>query len=687
MKRPNKHTLLFGLALLPIGLSSAAHADSAHLTLPKSEVIGTAENAQPEHLKRKLATSMQDIFRHNTEVSVGGGTTGAQRIYLNGVEGTNLNITLDGARQSRNLFQHRGGMPYVDPTLLKQVEVQSGAGGDNGAGALGGSIQMTTVDAQDLLRYNENIGARLRTGYQSASKAELGGLTAYALPTEKLGLLAHISAINRDDYRIGGGDRVKRSAGQERDYLFKLSLLDIDGHSLRFSANQHKDSGVYARGSNGSDAGYLPENPSGPSVPVRQVSERNTYTMEHHFQADNPLLNWKLNAYRNENEFKYPGSDAKPISTKENGFTAKNTATFALGSFEHTLTAGLDWFTETGRTQQLDNPNPALGLNGSSVNFTNKNLGVFINDRIEIDRLTLSLGLRFDDYKSDYGPLTLDGSDVSPNIFAQYQLHDNWAAFAGYKESVSASGTIPIGFLGRLNTKTKASTGSLKAESSTQKELGLSFNANNFIAANDSTHVTLKYYQTRLKDLIEIPGRGNAPALCIGPGASSMSPGNASLADCLAAGDTAKPIIIKGWALNAGWTLNTYTTQLNLAIADTEQDGRAIGTVRRSVASQGHRLVWDNQWQATETLGFGYTMTAVKRLTDVPKDEPERAGYMIHSLQSEWQPQAAPNLTLNLAVHNLFDKKYAEHTTLYSDTTGIVAEAGRDVRLSATYQF
>jgi hemoglobin/transferrin/lactoferrin receptor protein len=80
-------------------------------------------------------------------------------------------------------------------------------------------------------------------------------------------------------------------------------------------------------------------------------------------------------------------------------------------------------------------------------------------------------------------------------------------------------------------------------------------------------------------------------------------------------------------------------------------------------------------------------MTAVKRLTSVPKNQPKRAGFMVHSLQSEWQPMTVPNLTLNLAVHNLLDKKYAEHTTLYSGATGIVAETGRDVRVSATYQF
>ena len=681
-----KHAFVFGLTALPLGLSLSVSADENHLTLPQGQIIGVAEQSQPEHLKRNLAATMQDIFRHNTEVSVGGGTTNAQRIYLNGVEGSNLNITIDGARQGRNLFQHRGGMSYADPTLLKRVDVQAGAGADNGPGALGGSIKFVTVDAQDLLRNDEQIGARVRTGYQSANKAKLGGLTAYALPSEHLGVLANVSAINRDNYRIGGGDRVQRSAGQDRDYMLKLSLLDVAGHSLRFGANRHTDAGVYKRGSSGSDAGYIPDDLVNSTSVTRQISERDTYTMEHRYQAQSPLLNWTLNAYRNENEFRYPGSTSRPISTKEHGFTAKNTATFALGATEHTLTTGLDWFKEESSTQQLKNPNPALGLTGRVIDITNKNLGVFVNDRVQIDRLTVSVGLRFDDFKSDYGPLKLDSNEVSPNIFAEYQLHDNWAVFAGYKESVSAAGTIPIGFLGRINNKTQVSTGSLKAESSVQKEAGLRFNANSFLATNDQAQLGLKYYQTRLNNLIEMPGQGGAPALCIGPGAGSIS-ASSNPANCLAAGSAAKPIIIKGWAINASWALNAYSTHLNLAINDTKRNGKAIGTVRRSAASQGDQLVWDNQWQATDELGFGYTMTAVKRLTNVPKNQPERAGYMVHSLQSDWQPMAVPNLTLNLAVHNLLDKKYSDHTTLNSGATGIVAETGRDVRLTATYQF
>ena len=676
-----KHALLFGLATLPIGLSSAALADEQHITLPQGQVVGVAEEGQPEYLKRNLAATMQDIFRSNTEVNVGGGGVNAQRIYLNGVEGSNLNITIDGARQGRSLFQHRGGMSYVDPTLLKRVDIQAGAGADNGAGALGGSIKFVTVDAQDLLRHGEQAGARVRAGYQSASKAELGGLTAYALPTEHLGLLAHVSAMNRDNYRIGGGDRVLSSEGQDRDYMLKLSMLDVAGHSLRLGANRHTDSGAYKRGGPGSDSGYLEASSSGG---VRQISERDTYTMEHAYQAENPLLNWKFNAYRNENELKYPGSTTKPISTKEHGFTAKNTAAFALGSTEHKLTTGLDWFKEESTTQQRGEADKSLGLEDRSVTITNKNIGIFITDRVQIDRLTVSLGVRFDDIKSDYGPLKVDKNEISPNIYTEYQLHDNWAVFAGYKESVSASSTLPASALSRVNNKTAISTGSFKAESSVQKEAGLRFNSNNFMTANDHTHLSVKYYQTRLNNLIEGRG-GQAPLFCIGPGA-----GNAATNDpaaCLAAGNAAKPLIFKGWAINAGWSLNSYSTNVSIAINDTKRGGEPFGTVRRTAASQGDQLAWDNQWQATDELGFGYTMTAVKRLTSVPKNQPERAGYMVHSLQSDWQPLAVPNLTLNLAVHNLLDKKYSDHSTLDGGAGGIVAETGRDVRVSATYQF
>jgi len=116
-----------------------------------------------------------------------------------------------------------------------------------------------------------------------------------------------------------------------------------------------------------------------------------------------------------------------------------------------------------------------------------------------------------------------------------------------------------------------------------------------------------------------------------------------------------------------------------------EYGGQDPGAVRRLTAPTGDTLVWDNRWQATERLTLGYTLELVADLEDVPAGQPERDGYHFHSIRAQWQP--TPDLQLGLAVDNLFDRRYASHTSLYSASTGILDEPGRDIRLNLAYTF
>ena len=42
-----------------------------------------------------------------------------QRIYVRGLESSTLNVSLDGAKQGKNMFQHFGNELGVNPDLLK----------------------------------------------------------------------------------------------------------------------------------------------------------------------------------------------------------------------------------------------------------------------------------------------------------------------------------------------------------------------------------------------------------------------------------------------------------------------------------------------------------------------------------------------------------------------------------------
>ncbi len=208
----------------------------------------------------------------------------------------------------------------------------------------------------------------------------------------------------------------------------------------------------------------------------------------------------------------------------------------------------------------------------------------------------------------------------------------------------------------------------LKPETSQQTEGGLRYRDSDLLLAGDHFNIEASAFQTRLENLIERVGGGDGVVTKIW--------------------NNPMEVTSTGWELRAGWGLEGFETILGYTHVDTEdEDGNPIAITRRKAAPTGDRLVWDSRWQARDDLVLGYTLTLVARLDEVAAGQSERPGYTLHDLQAQWSPPLVDGLTLALAVHNLLDHRYSEQTSIESSTTGIVEEAGRDVRLTATYRF
>ena len=669
---------LLGASALPIApltfaqqtADTPAEQAAPLATLPEVKLIGQSAPDAPlpgitrisrETLQRQQAMDVADVFASEPAVSIGGGASNAQRIYLRGVDGANLNISIDGARQGRSLHQHRGDLGGIDPDLLKQVDIQPGPSADAGPGALGGSIRFDTVDAQDLLAPGKRAGATVRAAYASADEARRGAVSVYGMLGDAVGLLAHVSAVNRDNYRIGGGGDVPNSAGHDRDYLLKLSLLDLSGHSLRLGAARNRNAGLYLFSRVGSDNGYAPAN----AVPASQRSERHTYTLEHRYQpAGNALLDWKFNLYLNENALE-DVTQARSARTKERGGSARNTAHLAFAGTQHRLTAGADFMDEEGIT------NGVLGaaiLGPGRKSTQARNLGLFVQERMRWQALQLSLGVRHDHYHTAFGPRTVKGGETSPNAGAELELGGGVGAFASYGEAVRASGIIPIGFLTSLDKKSNFNNGKpFKPETSATREAGLQYEGANALQDGDHLTVRLGYFDTRIANLIEWAGQG-----VVYPAYIRNMP---------------ETLRSRGWEWKARWQRGGYGTSVGVVLADTTVGGKPLNPARRVGTALGDRLTWDSQWQVQPGLTAGYTLNAVRRLDDVPKAAVQRAGYVLHDVQLQWQPAALRALSLALAVRNLGDKRYTSHSSLDGGTGNILPEPGRDVRVSANYQF
>ncbi|MBK5944219.1 TonB-dependent receptor plug domain-containing protein [Halorhodospira halophila] len=666
-------------ALLATAVSVPAHAadddqpiaSSTDLSPVRIEAGGDplGRGADSEALQRRQASSSAEIFRGEASAGVGGGSRNAQRLYLRGVESSNLNVSVDGARQGRNLHQHRGGLTGLDPDLLRSADLDPRPAADQGPGALGGSVRFETVDAQDLLDPDEEIGARLRAGYASADEAERGSATAFGRLGGDWGVLAHIGAVNRDDYRVGGGGSMPYSGGRDRDYLARISRVPASGHQLRFGVQRNTFEGDHHYGSWGSDFGDPRERTHPNQELTGQEQRRETWTAEHRYQPADPHVDWQARVYRNDNRLERQ-DEGTATRAVEHGGDLRNTFTLDAGPTRHRLTAGFDYYTEDGRIGQTDGPR---------LSHRSRNFGAFLQNRMRWERLRLSAGLRFDDYNTDLVEQDLDGDAVSPNLSAELEMSAGWSAFAGYGEAVSGAGVLPIGWLQFIDDeKTNLNDGEpFKAEESRRTEGGLRYQGRDWITARDRFDFEATLFETRIKNSLTRTDSGY-------PGRSK----NHGYIDGVIQRDSVR---LRGYELRAAWGVGPYDARLSFLSAEAvDDDGDPVGVIRRLGGGGGDRLVFDQRWAAHETLTLGYTFTWVGDHTDVPDDEPERDGYHLHDVQAEWQPWADDRLTLALAVHNLFDEQYAEHTSLVDEEGGnfyIRDEPGRDVRVTGTLRF
>ncbi|MBK1725507.1 TonB-dependent receptor plug domain-containing protein [Halorhodospira neutriphila] len=628
-----------------------------------------------EELQRRQASSSAEVFRGEASAEVGGGSRNAQRLYLRGVESSNLNVTVDGARQGRDLHQHRGGLTGIDPALLKAVEIDPRPAADQGPGALGGAVRFKTVDAQDLLAPGEDTGARLSAGYASADDAERGSTTLFGRLGNDWGALAHIGATNRDDYRVGGGGTMPYSGGRDRDYLVRLSRTPASGHQLRLGAQRNTFEGDHPYGSWGSDFGDPRETLK--LEPVGQEQRRETWTAEHRYRPANSLVDWRARIYRNDKRLERQ-DDNTAIRAVEYGGDLRNTFTLEAGAARHRLTVGLDYYTEDGRIEQADGPR---------LSHRSRNLGAFLQDRMRWERLRLSAGVRLDDYSTDLVEQELDGDAVSPNLSAELDLAAGWTAFAGYGEAVNGAGTLPIGWLQFIDAEnTNLNDGEpFQAEESQRREGGLRYQGRDLLTARDRLELEATLFETRIEHSIERNDPWGSP---LSPKARDKNDGDPLIGEIRNRPD---PVRLRGYELRAAWGAGAYDTRVSFMSAEAvDDDGEPVGVSRRLGGAGGDRLVWDQRWAVHETLTLGYTLTWVDDYTDVPDDEPERDGYHLHDVQAQWRPWADERLTLALAVNNLLDEQYATHTSLAVEEDGefhIREEPGRDVRVTGTLRF
>ncbi|MEN2990201.1 TonB-dependent receptor [Tistrella sp. BH-R2-4] len=604
----------------------------------------------PETLERRNPTTLKDVFAGEATVSVGGGQPLSQKVYVQGVEETNLAVSIDGARQNNKVFHHTG-TNLIDPALLKAVRVDPGvAPADAGPGALGGAIVYETVDVDDVLAPGRSIGGYLTSSYDSNGGTFTKGGAVYGRTDTGFEALGFFKQADGDNYEAGNGNDVIGTGADLQSILGKLAYESTGGHRFELSGEQVHDDTIRPFRAN---IGKLTNraNTDRPYDMKRQNLVFN-YATTHNEGMWNP----KLVLGYNSTELGVPNDLADVVySTGETtslSGKAENSFIFSPGD---SLTVGADFYDDEASYKDLS----------TDIAEQATNIGIYAQARLTpVEALRLSAGLRGDkQWFEGTDGTEIDHAGLSGNVAVAYDVIETVTLKAGYS-NVFGGVALAENF---IMNKDWIYAGGIKAIRSNNVTLGAEFRQDGFTFGAG-------VFRSRFKDARnEVYSIRGEP---VGVGA-----------------DLTTDFETQGYSLSAGYSwgpgfVRLSFTDTEFTIGDKAGDsdaGQYLGTpIGRVVAVEaGHRF-------DAIGLAIGGTIDAAFENKDTAGAETLPLGsYQAVGLYAEYQPPMADFLTLRIEGNNLLDETYADRATYGQEFGNVVPlyEPGRSVLVKATVHF
>jgi len=631
-----------------------------------------------ETIEQHQSNSVFDLFKNEASIDIaGGGSSNAKRIYVRGVESSTLNITLDGATQGKNIFQHRGNEIGINPDILKIVDVRTAPDASK-SGALGGAVEMITKDAQDFVKDGKNQGGVVKAGYDTNTHSNNGSLIAYGVYDTYYGILASISGVNNDNYKDGDNNEMYATAYQDRNYLLKFTIDNLNNHDLKVSFNRNSNSGDMQWGRNGSDKG-----PTAADADIEKiVSTTTNYTLQHNYSASN-LLNLDTNInftnvlVNREDEGAEYENDTASIKLQNNFY-------LDTGSSKNKISVGVQFEDQESTSDAaVTSTHSSNDLSHYAATSSN-NKAVFIQNKTTFNNLDINYGVRFDKYEFETGLGEASDSTTSPNLGLDYKLNEKSKVYANYGEASRMTGTIP--FTWTMNVVDYSTySKDLKAEKSAKYELGYELKEEELFSDTDVFIFNANIFKTEIDDLIaSYSGQKKSNG-----GISYAGEGGAPLTDIYNSDYkyTLKGFEIKGSYFKDNYFATLAYTQIDTNVYDEKDTGEAGEplAIRRVGGWDSKKIVLNMGTELFDRFSIDYTLTAVAGIDN--DDQITRAGYVTHDISTKYQTNKKSPWTYYLAVTNLTDKYYANHTTL-EDTNGEYRrDMGRNYKFNIKYEF
>lgn len=535
-----------------------------------------------------------------------------------------VNVMVDGARQN---FQKNGheanGTFYLDTQMLKSVDVTRGpVSSVYGSGAIGGVVSFTTIDADDLIQPDAQVGGRVKTGYDSNGS----GPTVHGAIATRLGensdVLIGGTVQEIDDYRSGGGQTVN-SAQSMKSGLAKWRFKPDEDHEFTLSGSR-----------------YFNSFENGATTPRETDVTADTVTAGYRYTPDSDLWDLTFKTYYTSTLFEQqqPGGGAleQSFDVQTVGLDLFNTSRFDAGAFEHELTYGVDVFRDRVNTVDLIGSSDDLTPSGRRLAY-----GAFIQDRIRYDSWLEVIGaLRYDGYNLKGDAITVDGNRLSPKVTVGVTPWEPATFYATYAEGYRAPAlteTLIDGFHPPPVTGRFFPNPDLRPEVAHTVEFGTNLRFQDVFADGDNLSLKLGVFQNDVDDYIDqvfvlfpIPGGYQYQNIAEARIRGVEIEGSYDTGDVFA-GLTAQ--ILKGENLTTGGGLQKVPPF-------------------RIVATAGLRAF-------EERLTLGTRLTVVGEKKDDTATGFIGEPYQLVDVFAQYR--LTESLTANLALNNIFDRDYTQY--------------------------
>ena len=477
--------------------ATATQFDTVTVTATRSDsrigdVPATVSVIDEREIDQNNVNNIQDLVRYQPGVSVSGTGSrfGLSGFNIRGIDGNRVLTQVDGVSvpqgYSFSPFQDVR-RDYIDLDTVKQVEIIRGpASSLYGSDAIGGVVSFLTKDAADYLDDGDDAAARLKTGYDGSDDSWLTSGT-FAGRQDNLDALLHIGQIqghSTDTDSNTGGTGKYRGEADPLDYdtqnmLAKLGWDYSPGNRLQLSYEYYRDHADGDQLSGLTDPSAI--FPGIIDAQSKDKIERDRISLDHWLsleQAWADSLHWQLTHQDSDNRqetdqiretlagierFRYRDSQ---YNEKLWNLSAQLDKAFSIADTEHLLIWGFD-------AKRIESSNKRDGYEvrldtGAAVpaaeafpvsdypDPTTDTYGLFVQDSIEIGRLTLTPGLRYDHYKQDPdvtvnylngNPLVTEPSGasdhhLSPKLGANYQLSNSESIYGQYAAGFRAPSPV-----------------------------------------------------------------------------------------------------------------------------------------------------------------------------------------------------------------------------------------------------